>query len=174
MHINFPKMKKYFTQKNRFPVIILFVFALIVNSCKKDDMSGKTYFMSFTANGTKVEYTVEGALVATFSDAGNQHIGFFSGYNSITNLNLQVYDDVPISVKSYTGYNISNSILLGVLIGYDDESGTDYTQVGDDLVVNVTSITDTSVSGTFSGTLKANGKPDIVIAGGKFTVKRFN
>lgn len=130
--------------------------------------------MSFTANGTKVEYTLEGALVATFSNAGQQYVGIFSGYDTNTNMNLQVYDNTDISEKDYSGYTTVNTELVGVLMGYQDNSSTLYSKGGGDVVVNVSSITDTSVSGTFSGTLKAAGKPDMVIADGKFTVKRIN
>lgn len=164
----------FFGSKRIYLFIVLLMMISVVNSCKKDNSISNTYEMSFYANGTKVVYTVEGALVATFSNAGDQFLGIFSGYDVNSNMGLQVYSNTEISENSYSGYTTSGFVLVGVLIGYQDTSGTLYSQAGGDVIIDVASITDTSVSGTFSGTLKASGKPDMVITEGKFTVKRFN
>lgn len=166
---------KFFLPKtyNLFLGLLFLVF--IAGSCKKTDSSiGNTYEMTFTANGTKVTYTLEAALVATFTDSEGQYLGVFSGFDDNTNISIDVFDNQAITEKKYSGYTAVGTALSGVIMGYQDSSGTNYSQAGSDLEVNVTSITDTAVSGTFSGTLKASGKSDMVIADGKFTLKRFN
>ncbi len=167
----------YFNFKTFYPVLGLLILVFIVNSCTKDKTnngSGVTYEMSFMANGTKVVYTLEAALVATFAEEGDQYLGTFVGYDSDSNMDIEVFDSQAISKKEYSGYTTSGTILVGVLMSYDDSTGTLYSQAGDDVVVTITSIAYASISGTFSGTLKASGKPDMVITDGKFTVKRIN
>ena len=91
-------------------------------------------------------------------------------------MSLQIYDDKQIGEMSYSGYDVSGSALVGVLMGYQDTSGTLYTQLSlsSDMVINISSITTDAVSGTFSGTLQSTGKADISITEGKFTVWRAN
>ena len=169
-------MKNNFTtSKTVYLFLALLALVFVNNSCKKDSsISSNTYEMSFKANGTLVDYKTEGALVATFTNTDNQFLGVFSGYDANSNMGLQVYSDAAISEMSYSGYTTSGFVLVGVLMGYQDTSGTLYSQAGSDVVINISKITDTSVSGTFSGTLKASGKADMVITDGKFTVKRYN
>ena len=148
----------------------------VIGSCKKNNSDGSnvTYEMSFMANGEKVVYTLQAALVATFSNTGDQYTGAFVGSDSNSNMELQVFDNQDISKKAYVGYTTSGTILVGVLMSYTDRIGTLYSQAGENVVVTITSIAYASVSGTFSGTLKASGKPDMAITDGKFTVKRIN
>ena len=130
--------------------------------------------MSFKANGTQVNYKTIGAIVATFSNNSSEYLGAFSGYDATSNMNLQVYDGATITTKNYSGYTAAGNGLIGVLIGYQGDSGTLCSEAGDDAPATVTSISETSVSGTFSGTIKADRKADIAITNGKFTLQRFN
>ncbi len=165
-----------FIPKTFFPFIGFLILIFTISSCKKTDLTGSnvTYQMSFMANGEKVVYTLEAALVAVFSNVGNQYNGAFVGYDSNSNMGLQVFDNQTISKKEYTGYTTSGTILVGVLMSYEDSNGTVYSQAGEDVKVTITSLAHESVSGTFSGTLKASGNPDMAITDGKFTVKRIN
>ncbi|MFB6342981.1 hypothetical protein ACE1ET_14735 [Saccharicrinis sp. FJH62] len=153
------------------PAIMLFI--LVVPSCTKDDSRvGETYEMSFSVNGTTVKYTSQASLLANFANTGAQYLAVFTGNDATSSMNITAYDDQPVSKKSYSGYATSGTALVGVLMTYQDNDGTVFSQGGGDVIVSISSITDTSVSGTFSGILKASGKPDMVITDGKFTLKR--
>jgi hypothetical protein len=154
--------------------------ALLVTACSSstgnDDDDGG-FFMRFDANGTRVTYTNEATLFATFTQSGAQHSAVFTGYDANSNMALQVYSDAPIAANTYSGYTLSGTVFVGALIGYEDATGTLYTQgTGTSIQSQIvlTSVTSESVRGTFSGTLKAAGQPDVVVTNGEFLVRRFN
>lgn len=154
----------------------LVVFTLLFNGCKKDQSTQGGYLMKFDVNGKTVEFTGQASLVAAFSNTGNQYLGVFTGYDANSNMGLQVYDNKAIVPGTFSGYAISNSAIVGVLIGYQDTSGTQYTQgtTNSDAVITISELTATTVRGTFSGTLKAAGKSDISVTNGQFYVWRAN
>lgn len=154
----------------------LVVFTLLFNGCKKDQSTQGGYLMKFDVNGKTVEFTGQASLVAAFSNTGNQYLGVFTGYDANSNMGLQVYDNKAIVPGTFSGYTISNSAIVGVLIGYQDTSGTQYTQgtTNSDAVITISELTATTVRGTFSGTLKAAGKSDISVTNGQFYVWRAN
>lgn len=153
------------------------LFALVTGSCKKDDAAddGK-YFVRFNANGSKVEFTVQGSLVAAFGQASSQYNAVFTGGDGTSNISLQVFDGKAIAAGTFSGYTITGGAVVGALIGYSDASGTLYTQgsVGSNASIIISEITATTASGTFSGTLKSSGKADIVVSQGEFYVWRAN
>lgn len=160
--------------------ILILGFALITmmfNSCKKDDAgNGGEYFIRFKANGTQVDFAVQGSLTAAFGQAGSQFNAVFSGGDATSNISLQVFDNKAIAEANYTGYGIVGSSVVGALIGYSDKTGTLYTQgaVGSNATITVTELAATTVRGTFGGIVKATGKPDILITQGEFFVWRAN
>ncbi len=158
-------------------LILGIVFSsLVFNSCKKDATSGDGYVMRFYVDGSKVEFTGQGSLVAAFAQSGTIFNAVFTGYTANSNMGLQIFDNKAIGATTYSGYGIVGSSIVGVLISYEDTDGTVYTQgTGTtDATITISEITDTTVRGTFSGTLKANGKPDIKITNGEFFVWRAN
>ena len=169
------KTRAYF-KKAIYPLLGLILFTFFISACKKDTVANNTgnYEMTFNANGTQIKYNTDNAVVATFSQTGEQYVGIFSGYDANSNMGLSVYDNKQISESDYTGFTASGMATVGALIGYQDDSGTLYSQAGNDVDIKISSITSDSVSGTFSGTLTATGKPNMVITEGKFTLKRLN
>jgi hypothetical protein len=170
-----------FTLRRR-PVLAGLVLAagLLSAGCSSSDSTGPgdnngEYYFRFKANGTQVSFTTQSSLLATFAQAGSQYNGVFTGFDATTNAHVQVYDGAPISTKTYTGYNVVGTAFVGALIGWDDDTGTLYTAgSGDVRTVTITSLTDTYVQGTFSGTVSAAGKPSISITNGEFKLPRFN
>jgi hypothetical protein len=165
---------KFFTRRTI--VILSFaLFGVIFNSCKSD-ADESTYYVRFNADGTRIEFTIHGLLVAAFGQAGNQYNGVFTGGDNSSNISLQVYDNKSIVPATFTGYTLSESTFVGALIGYQDKNGTLYTQgsINPNSTITITEITSTAVRGTFSGTVKATGKSDISITGGEFYVWRAN
>ena len=161
---------------NPIPVLHRLVFlclTILSGSCSSDETSDG-YVMRFKANSTQQEFAAGGGQTATFTLDDNQHIGLIVGSDGSRTMALKVYDTEAIAVAVYRQFEPKDDAFTGSLIAYQDESGTEYTQgaVIPDIHVRITEITSTSVSGTFGGTLKADGKPDLSITEGEFLVRR--
>jgi hypothetical protein len=144
------------------------------NSSTGPNASG--HYVRFNANGTQVSFTIDASLQAAFAHAGNAYDATLTGSDLNGSISLTVLDVVAITTKQYAGYQISGGGLVGVLIVYQ-QSGAGYRSVttsASDAVITITDITATEVKGTFSGTLKRNGQPDIVVTNGEFSVHRAN
>jgi hypothetical protein len=153
------------------------VFAFVLIGCKKDDDAGSgVYRMKFKVDGNQVEFNLQTALVAAFGQSGSQYNSVISGSDSKSNVGLQVFDNKIIATGKYSGYTISNSAVVGALMHYQDLNGTVYTQgtVSPDIEITINEINDTTVKGTFRGTLKSTGKANISITDGEFFVWRAN
>jgi hypothetical protein len=132
--------------------------------------------MSFKVDGTTIEFTGSFSLTATFAQAGNVFSGIFTGYQGLSNMVLQVYDNKSISPTTYTAYGLVGTSFVGALLSYNNPNGTFYSQssTNSDATITISEITEKTVRGTFSATLKAAGKADIAITEGKFYVWRAN
>ena len=156
----------------------LLVFSLVfIAGCSKDEEDTGKYFMRFKSNGEWVEYTNQLHQTAGFVKSGLQHVGTISGMNDATsNFSILIYDLEPITEGTYSGYTTSVEGLTGILLAHKDKStGAVYgSAVVGELTarLTITEMTETSVSGTFSGVLKSNDHPDIDITEGSFFVKR--
>lgn len=158
---------------NTIPVLIFALF--MISACSKDEVEDGSYRVKFKANGTPVEFNSQLTLTASFGQSGNQYVAVFTGYDAESNISIQVHDGKAIEEKNYSGYILSGSAFVGALIAYKDKAGTVYTQgVPGNASITVSEITATEVRGTFSGTLKATGKDDVIITEGEFFVKRLN
>lgn len=170
-------MKTGFSNQFSFQTLVFVLLVALLGSCKNDDAdTGTDYFVRFNANGQKVEFKVHGSLVAAFGQSGSQYNAVFTGYDANTNISLQVFDNKAIVPATFTGYSLSGSTFVGALIGYQDNTGTLYTQgaVTPNSTITITELTSAAVRGTFSGTVKATGKSDISITNGEFYVWRAN
>jgi hypothetical protein len=170
-------MKSNSSSKFTFQILVFALLVVLFGSCKNDDSdTGSEYYVRFNANGQKVEYTIHNSLVAAFGQSGIQYNAVFTGYDATSNISLQVYDNKAIVPATFTGYSLSGSTFVGALIGYQDKTGTLYTQgaVTPNSTITITEITSAAVRGTFNGTVKAAGKSDISITSGEFYVWRAN
>ena len=138
--------------------------------------SGDSYYLRLKANGTQVQFTNDASLQGAFSQSGIQYNGLFTGFDAASNMSLQVFDGAAITPKSYSGFDISGGALRGVLLTYQDTGGVVYGSGGNgtDAVVTITEMSQTAVKGTFSGTVKVNGHPNVAITAGEFVVHRAN
>jgi len=153
---------------------LLFLCVTILSASCSSDEASDGYVMRFKANGIQQEFVTGVGQTATFTLDDNQHIGLIVGSDGTRTMALKVYDTEEITVAVYRQFEPKDDGFTGSLIAYQDESGTEYTQgaVVPDIRVRITEITSTSVSGTFGGTLKAEGKPDLPITEGEFFVRR--
>lgn len=160
-------------------LLILFLCISFI-SCKDDNDGGNnnsTYFMSFKVDGTLVSYSNQFSLNATLGQSGAQYLNTITGADDATsNMGLQIFDDAPLTVKSYSGYTIVGGLTKGVIVGYlDPVSGLVFSSGGGpvmDAIITITEITATTVSGSFSGTLQDAGQPDKLVTEGQFIVRK--
>jgi len=173
-------MAHLYTSRKAIALILGFaVLSIALAACKDDDDGGtKTddYAFRFKANGSQIELKLQGGLVAAFSQSGTIYNGVFTGSDGVSSITLQVFDNKTISEKTFSGYTIVGSSVIGALINYNAADGTGYSQgsVDPDATVIVTEITETTVRGNFHATVKATGKTDISITDGEFYVWRAN
>lgn len=165
-------------------LMMLMAIAIMIGSCKKDDdnnnnnnnNNGSTYYVKFKSNGTQVNFTGFGTEVAIFSHSGNQYTCAVTGADTSSNIGLSMYDTTAITTKTYSGFTTVNSLsaTLGTLVTYGDGSGTSYNSNNTTFSITVTGLTDSTMTGTFSGSLQDNnGTNTLTITDGDFHVKRY-
>lgn len=176
-------------EKQLFRILLLMFTIVISFSCNKksDDTPTDTnadFFVRFKLDGTQMEFKgMTTGLFQTLPLTPTIYSGSFQGLQSstavTTNLfGIDVRDIVPIAInKNYTNIAISNTIQATFL--YFDAAGNQYssgylaTTASTDAVVRLTEITNTSVSGTFSGKMSTlSGTVAKTITEGSFKVKR--
>lgn len=161
----------------RAPFLLLLLGATLVAACDSggtDDPDAGEYFVRFSAGETPISFTRQGSIVGTFAQSGNQHNAIFTGYDETTGIHLQIYDREAVTEQTYSGYGFETDAVVGVLIGYYNADGSYASGASptEETRVVVSEITETSVRGTFQGTVKADGLPDLALTEGEFFVQR--
>jgi hypothetical protein len=172
MNRNFKHLSIYL-----FLIAQIFLFA----ACDKDDDNDKTgqYYFRFSANGTMVEFNHQLLLTAGFGQSPPIYAATASGANdATTNISLIIYNNGPIVADVYSGYDIVEGEVIGVIIAYlDKKTGVVFGSGGGpdvDATVEITELTATYMKGKFNGTVVASGQDDIAITNGSFYVRRVN
>ncbi|HNU60265.1 MAG TPA: hypothetical protein PKI08_09990, partial [Aquaticitalea sp.] len=101
----------------------------------------------------------------------------FSAYSDTETIFITLYDMLSLTERNYNGYTVTqtdtNVIISGPTIGYQTNN-LNYSTVLDsnypDVALELTEITSNTMKGRFSGILKRNGTPDIVITEGEFVI----
>jgi hypothetical protein len=156
---------------------LLAVGSLLTACSSSTGPNANGHYLRFDANGSQLNFTIESSLAAAFAHAGNEYNALMTGFDATSNLSLQVFDGAAITTKQYTGYQFTGGAFVGVLITYQPSAGLVYSSVAtanSDAVITITELTATDVKGTFSGTLKKAGQPDIVATNGEFSLHRAN
>ena len=158
----------------------LILASVLVTGCGGGNTTGTSggYYLRFQTPSGQVNFTSQPSLMAAFSQAGNQHTMLVTGYDATANFSISVFDGAAITQKTYSGNDINPALgaLVGVQLTYQDASGTVYS-IGSGTViqtVTISNITSTTVTGTFSGTLRSTGHADLLISNGQFLVQRAN
>ena len=176
---------QFLTRKATYLILVLAIMALLLSSCKKDDnIGGNSYMISFKTNGVLEEFPLEDAVSGSFyEDVTKTQFGLrFTGTDNPRKIYLDVYDDKMITESPYTGYAVTPATgqkpayIVGAKIAYSTDAQTTHSTISQnpDVTISISEITQTTVRGTFSGTLKSNGKADIDITEGKFFVRVVN
>lgn len=92
-------------------------------------------------------------------------------------INIEINDTKPFTTKEYTGQvygaNTNKDFILGSYISYSDGVNLTYSSFGlvnSDVIVKITKLSESSMSGTFSGTLTGrHGQGDMNVTNGQFT-----
>jgi hypothetical protein len=147
-------------------------------STDPDDGAGQ-FFVRYQANGAQIEYRDPLLIHAVFTTVGSQNVFAVEGVSpdgTITgsSVNVSVMDVSPITVRSYVGFQIGAAGITSASILYRT-GGFEYSNTtNSDNRVTVTEITPQYVRGTFSGTTRATGRPNVAITNGEFYVQRVN
>lgn len=166
-------------------LVLLTVAALGCSS--STDATGKSsspYYIKFTANGTQSEYHDQIAfpISASFAHTGIEYTGVVAGQSDAVattggTITLGVMDVAPITTnKSYGALqtvSANGGFTLGQISYTIASAGYSNPDPNNDVHVAFTEITATTVRGTFSGTLKSSGHPNLSISG-EFFAKRIN
>jgi hypothetical protein len=94
-----------------------------------------------------------------------------AGSEVASSFNVSVFDVTPIEARSYVGYQTVTGGFTSAGLTYRT-GGIEYSSnVSDaDNRVTVTEIATAYLRGTFSGTVRAPGRPEVVITNGEFYV----
>lgn len=155
-------------------LMLLWLLALLSSSCKKNKDSDDPYFISFLANGEKVEFKGESNLSAEFQFTTNIYTANITAITDPANMSLQLYSSREIKPGTYSGYSYNSGMLTGAVIGYSPDGIIIYlseTELSDDPTIIITELDDDIIKGSFEGTIKSAGQMDIEITQGEFQVK---
>jgi hypothetical protein len=143
----------------------LICFTLLFGGCSEDEPAEDKYYISFMADLTRIVFTDQPVLTASYSQSGSQYNCTIGGGDRTSNITIQILDNGSIAVGAYTD----------VQIKYQDDHGDVFEQDSGnaDATATITAMTATSVRGRFSGTVSTTNSV-ISITEGEFFVKRTN
>ncbi|QNA43893.1 hypothetical protein [Lacibacter sediminis] len=142
-----------------------------------------TYFMKFKLDGVQKEFSGTTSALITSFDAGGTiiHTGAFQGIQSASNTTANLMginvNDVTALVtnKNYTDALVGITV-QGVLLYFDasgDQLSSMFVTTDANVIIRLSEITTTSVSGTFSGKLASlTSGASATVTEGSFRVKR--
>lgn len=157
------------------------LIALFLASCKKDSGGGNNprFFIKAEVDGTEVQFsgftnatltTLPGTSFYLCSIQGEQDLS-----SPINILGAVITDDSPIAVnKEYSDDNLAGDVKQGI-VNYYDNNNNQFSSgfaASPNLKITLTEITDTYVSGVFSGKATSIGNQTVTLTEGSFTVKR--
>jgi hypothetical protein len=152
-------------------LLALLAGALLLAGCGSTEPEVSEYFIRFHANGTPTEYREDQLLHGVVTQLGAQHALGAEGESSAgsavaSRLNVSVFDVSPITPRTYVGYQTVMGGFTSAGIIYWTGGLEYHSNVSDaDNRVTVTEITPVYLRGTFSGTVRSPGRPDVVISG---------
>ena len=140
------------------------------------------YYIRFKSNGAQVQFQdqVGFPIVVSIAKTGIEYSLIVTGGSDPTaspysNIQLNVADIIPIGTKTYGAFQASGGGYTAALVTYNvGSAGYDNTAANSDFQITITEITTTTVTGTFSGTVKNKSGAAVSISGGEFLAKRLN
>lgn len=156
---------------------LIFILLLFLAGCsKKDDTTGKNYYLRGTINGKKINFKM--ASYQLGGDKGSIELITIGGREASTTT------DGALSSNGFTfeisrpngsinsgTYNVRTEEDMYVLYYVQSKNGTieyDGTWASDTFIVKIDSISKTNIKGSFSGTLRNETGETILITDGAF------
>ncbi len=158
---------------------VLAVCAILFSSCKKNNTTNSDYYVKGDVNGQEVNYTgFTSAVFTTLPGSPSYNILAIQGMQSqgaVTNLfGIVITDQVAITTKTYTDATVGNTV-QGV-VNYYNGTNVQFTSalsVNPGVTITITEITNSYVSGTFSGAVESTSSNEsAIITNGSFRAKR--
>ena len=167
----------FFTKKTNYLSIGYILLGLFLSSCKKEnnkDDSGNSYMITYEVGSIAKSFTEKDSPLGGFYNHDQQYGGIFTCSHNSNKITLLVLDNKAITATIYRGYNDEKVYLNGAAISLQEGSVAYRTEstANSDVKIEITKITETTIRGKFSGTLKSEGKPDRIITNGNFFVPR--
>lgn len=167
-------------------LLSLFVILIFAGCGKKNDSdaSGSNYYVKFNVAGKSFEY--KGSPYASFSQDNGLYIGGVGAFKDMgvgtkNVVSVSISSNSAIQTNTYSGLvNISSGgTTLAVIFAYIDENGKSFGNHYEDNAdnkVTITSLSQNSVKGTFSGKIYEilNQAASPLSFSGEFYVKRMN
>jgi len=146
-------MKK--TYPKLFALLLLSITTLF-NACKKDDNENPDIAsigeITATVNGTLIKYTAPQALQTV---VGTRILTSFGGNNQNQTLSINLYTVGKLTTGVYSEtFTLGKENNIQLLLVNKDFSTSTSLFSGSKVTVTITSVTDTSIKGTFTGEVK--------------------
>jgi hypothetical protein len=147
-------------------IILCFSFLILISvsiiSCNDDEGGGLlSNSIKFKIDGNLVEFKDQSKLFGIYGNNGSQHTLLIQSDNGEEEINIQIFDDSPITVATYTGFELnSNNVIEGIVIGFFPSDGSLFSTDASNMVgsVTVTELGNTLIKGTFAGQLRDPGQ----------------
>jgi asparagine N-glycosylation enzyme membrane subunit Stt3 len=168
-------------KKSHFILSFSLLIWLSITSISCNDEEGNGLLnnsIKFKIDGNLIEFKDQTKLFGFYGSNGSQHTLLIQSDNGEEEINIQIFDDTPITVATYTGFDLnSNNVIEGITIGVFTNDGIVYTTDATNVIgsVIVTDLGDNLIKGTFSGELRdPETGNSVTLTEGEFTVKRVN
>lgn len=169
-------MTQIFTFVSRHPAAqrlgLALILLLSLSACKKDESPKSEFYVRFEANGQKVEFVQN--TYAVYNKSSDLAVLVMTGSSATSNISLQIYQIDTILNGTYTEAPMTGSFLPAVIMGYVDESGTNFNTAGStaNATITLSEFNDNIARGSFSGRLQESGEPDVLITNGEYYLER--
>jgi hypothetical protein len=164
-------------------IIVLLLTILSFYSCKKDSSGTSGYYVKFKLNGNWVTWkTVVGELGPDLGNPAKTDLGVTANddaQNNVLDISIQI-DGSNFATGTYASDNSNYWVVMSYLKGANT-ANMNYFDIQDaasgpasKYIINVTSITDTEIRGTFTGNylFSYDSQESMNITEGEFRVRR--
>jgi hypothetical protein len=163
---------KFKSDMKTFLLLALLCFTAF-SSCKKEDTGSQPDNLSASFDGISktFNYSLTGAISSSGGVYGLQVVGFVDNPTTSDALYLSVFSDSPITNGTYVDGQSATIVFADPTV-----DGTNYSNAlsnTNPISITITSISNTNVTGTFSGDLFLNANssdPKKVVGNGQFSV----
>ena len=165
--------------RKQLTLILTICCSIALISCSKDDddSSGGNYSITFKADGVLKEFSAQQVEEGYYIDEAPLYRLTFNAESETASIYITLFDVEPLAEINYDGYSVNQTSTNVTITGpqfsmlhngmyYNSITSEDH----DDVALEMIEITSNTMRGRFSGIVKTNGGPDVMITEGEFTV----